>query len=167
MSDSKMIIDLIKQSDSKFSKSQRRIAEFITEHYERAAFMTAAKLGEVVSVSESTVVRFATELGYDGYPDFQKALRELIKNELTPVQRMEITTSKIGDGYVLKKVLQSDMDKLRQTLDTVNEHDFELAVKELISAKNVYILGARTCFSLASFLEIYLNMLLDNVKFVI
>ena len=124
MSDSKMIIDLIKQSDSKFSKSQRRIAEFITEHYERAAFMTAAKLGEVVSVSESTVVRFATELGYDGYPDFQKALRELIKNELTPVQRMEITTSKIGDGYVLKKVLQSDMDKLRQTLDTVNEHDF-------------------------------------------
>jgi len=161
-----MIIDLIKQSDSKFSKSQKRIAEYITNHYEKAAFMTAAKLGEVVDVSESTVVRFASDLGYDGYPEFQKALRELIKNKLTPVQRMEITSSKLGDEDVLKKVVQSDIDKLKQTLETVNTVDFENAVNALEEAETVYILGARTCFSLASFLEVYLNMLLDNVKII-
>jgi len=166
MSEKQMIIDLIKQSDSKFSKSQKRIAEYITNHYDSAAFMTAAKLGSVVSVSESTVVRFASDLGYEGYPEFQKALRELIKNKLTPVQRMEITSSKLGDKDILKKVVQSDIEKLRQTLDTVSSKDFENAVNAITGAKNVYILGARTCFSLASFLEVYLNMLLNNVKIV-
>lgn len=166
MSDNRKIIDLIKQSDSKFSKSQRRIAEYITNHYDSAAFMTAAKLGNVVNVSESTVVRFASELGYEGYPEFQKALRELIKNKLTPVQRMEITSSKLGDEDILKKVVQSDIDKLRQTLNTVSSKDFENAADALAGARTVYILGARTCFSLASFLEVYLNMILDNVKII-
>ncbi|MBO5007442.1 MAG: MurR/RpiR family transcriptional regulator [Clostridia bacterium] len=166
MSGSQMIIDLIKQSDSKFSKSQKRIAEYITNHYDTAAFMTAAKLAKVVDVSESTVVRFASELGYEGYPEFQRSLRELIKNKLTPLQRMEITSSQIGDKDVLKKVVQSDIDKLKQTLDTVNDNEFENAVDALTNARTVYILGARTCFSLASFLEVYLNMLLDNVKLV-
>ncbi len=166
MCDRQMIIDLIKQSDSKFSKSQKRIAEYITNHYESAAFMTAAKLANLVSVSESTVVRFASDLGYQGYPEFQKALRELIKNRLTPVQRMEITSSKLGDEDILKKVVNSDIEKLKQSLDTVNSKDFESAVDALTGAKNVYILGARTCFSLSSFLEVYLNMLLDNVKLV-
>ena len=103
------IADLIRQSDSKFSKSQRRIAEYITQHYDRAAFMTAAKLGRVVNVSESTVVRFASELGYEGYPEFQRALREIVKNRLASVQRMELTSSKIGDSDVLQKVIQSDI----------------------------------------------------------
>ncbi len=166
MPDNQKIIDLIKQSDSKFSKSQKRIAEYITNHYDSAAFMTAAKLGSVVDVSESTVVRFASELGYEGYPEFQKALRELIKNKLTPVQRMEITSSKLGDEDILKKVVQSDIDKLKQTLDTVCTKSFESAVDALANAETVYILGARTCFSLASFLEVYLNMILDNVKII-
>ncbi len=166
MPDKEKIIDLIKQSDSKFSKSQKRIAEYITAHYDTAAFMTASKLANVVDVSESTVVRFASELGYEGYPEFQKALLELVKNKLTPVQRMEITSSKLGDEDILKKVVQSDIDKLRQSIATVSGKDFEFAVNSLANAKTVYILGARTCFSLASFLEVYLNMLLDNVKII-
>ena len=160
------IADLIRQSDSKFSKSQRRIAEYITQHYDRAAFMTAAKLGRVVNVSESTVVRFASELGYEGYPEFQRALREIVKNRLTSVQRMELTSSKIGDSDVLKKVIQSDIEKLRQTLDTVSGADFEHTVDCITNAKNGYILGARTCFSVASFLNVYLNMLLPDVRLV-
>lgn len=166
MSDSEKIIDLIKQSDSKFSKSQKRISAYITEHYDRAAFMTASKLGSVVNVSESTVVRFASELGYEGYPEFQKALQELIKNKLTSVQRMEIISSKIGDEDVLKKVINSDIEKLRQTLDTVNGKDFENAVSTISNAKTVYILGARTCSTIASFLGLYLNLLLPDVRIV-
>lgn len=166
MSDRQMIIELIKQSDSKFSKSQKKLAEYITNHYDRAAFMTAAKLGSLVNVSESTVVRFASDLGYEGYPEFQKALRELIKNKLTPIQRMEITSSKLGDEDIFKKVVQSDIEKLKQTLDKVDGKNFEKAVDALANAKTVYILGARTCFSIASFLEVYLNMLLDNVKII-
>lgn len=166
MSDFQKVIESVNIAGSKFSKSQKRIAEYISGHYDSAAFMTAAKLGEVVGVSESTVVRFASELGYEGFPEFQKALREHIKNKLTPVQRMEITSSKIGDEDVLRKVVQTDIEKLRQTLDTVNTKDFESAIDALVNAKNVYILGARTCFSLAAFLEVYLNMLLDNVKMV-
>lgn len=166
MPDKEKIIDLIKQSDSKFSKSQKRISEYITNHYDTAAFMTASKLANVVDVSESTVVRFASELGYEGYPEFQKALLELVKNKLTPVQRMEITSSKLGDQDILKKVVQSDIDKLRQSIATVSGKDFEFAVNSLANAKTVYILGARTCFSLASFLEVYFNMLLDNVKII-
>lgn len=166
MSDSEKIIDLIKQSDSKFSKSQKRISAYITEHYDRAAFMTAAKLASVVDVSESTVVRFASELGYDGYPEFQKALQELIKNKLTSIQRMEIASSKIGDEDVLKTVINSDIDKLRQTLDTVSGKDFETAVSTIVNAKTVYVFGTRTCSTIASFLGLYLNMLLPNVRIV-
>jgi len=166
MSDSEKIIDLIKQSDSKFSKSQKRISAYITEHYDRAAFMTAAKLANVVDVSESTVVRFASELGYEGYPEFQKALQELIKNKLTSIQRMEIASSKIGDEDVLKTVINSDIDKLRQTLDTVSGKDFETAVSSIVNAKTVYVFGTRTCATVASFLGLYLNMLLPNVRIV-
>ncbi len=160
------INDLISRSNSKFSKSQKRIADYILRHYDQAAFMTAAKLGRVVDVSESTVVRFASELGYEGYPEFQKALREIIKNRLTSVQRMELTSSKIGDNDVLEKVINSDIEKLRQTLDTVKGNDFKHTVDCISEAKNVYILGARTCFSIASFLNVYLNMLLPNVRLV-
>ena len=136
------------------------------ESYDKAAFMTASKLGSVVNVSESTVVRFASELGYEGYPEFQKALQELIKNKLTSVQRMEIISSKIGDEDVLKKVINSDIEKLRQTLDTVNGKDFENAVSTISNAKTVYILGARTCSTIASFLGLYLNLLLPDVRIV-
>lgn len=166
MTDFQNIIDFINSSDIKMSKSQKKISEYITNHYDSAAFMTASKLADEVGVSESTVVRFASELGYDGFPQFQKSLREHVKNKLTPIQRMEITSSKLGDEDIFKKVVQADIDKLKQTLDTVNTKDFESAIDSLVNAKTVYILGARTSFSLASFLEVYLNILLDNVKVV-
>lgn len=164
MADFHDLFDYIMPDNFRMSKSQKKIAQYITEHYDSAAFMTAAKLGEAVGVSESTVVRFASELGFDGFYGFKAAIKDLVKNKLTSLQRMEIFSQKTGDENVLKNVLQSDIDKLRQTMDTIDAKNFEKAVDILVGAKNVYILGARTCFSLAAFLEVYLNILLDNVK---
>ncbi len=164
MSDFQNIFEYIIPEGFKMSKGQKKIAEYISNHYDSAAFMTAAKLGDAVGVSESTVVRFASELGFDGFAQFKKALGDIVKNKLTSVQKMEIISSKIGDEDVLKNVMLSDIEKLRQTISSVNTTDFEHAVDILLKAKTVYILGARTCFSLASFLEVYLNMLLENVK---
>lgn len=166
MTNSDKIIDYIKQSDSKFSKSQKKLAEYITAHYDTAAFMTAAKLGKVVNVSESTVVRFASELGYNGYPEFQLALRELIKTRLTTVQKLEIISSKIGSKDVLREVINSDIDKLKRTIDTISGESFENAVNMIANAGTVYIMGSRTCSSIASFLGVYLNIILDDVRIV-
>ncbi len=166
MSDFRNVSEYIVPANFKMSKGQKKIVEYISYHYDSAAFMTAAKLAQAVGVSESTVVRFASELGYDGFGDFKKALGDIVKNKLTSVQRMEIASSKIGDEDVLKNVVLTDIEKLKQTLATVSAHDFERAVDLIMNAKTVYILGARTCFSLASFLEVYLNMLLKNVKVV-
>ncbi|MBE7030941.1 MAG: MurR/RpiR family transcriptional regulator [Ruminococcaceae bacterium] len=160
------LIEKIKGAMPGFSKSQKRIASYIMEHYDKAAFMTAAKLGKVTEVSESTVVRFAVELGFDGYPRFQKALQELIRNKLTSVQRMEITTSKMGEQDILRTVLLSDAEKLRSTLDEVDKEAFAGAVEAIAGAKRIYILGARSCYALASFLSFYLNLIFPNVKMV-
>ena len=156
------LINVINQNKTKFSKSQKKIAVYIVDHYDKAAFMTAGKLAKTVGVSESTVVRFATELGFKGYPKFQKELQELIKNKLTAVQRMEMTSSKLSEQQILRSVLQSDIDKLRQTLDTIDENEFLSVVDTVSNADKVYILGARTCFSVASFLGFYLNMVSGN-----
>ena len=154
------LITIINKNKSKFSKSQTKIAAYITNHYEKGAFMTASALGKTVGVSESTVVRFASELGYDGYPEFQAELQDLIKNKLTSVQRMEITSSKMSDGEILRSVLQSDIDKLKRTRDTIDETQFLAAVDAVANADNIYILGAR--FSIASFLGFYLNFMSGN-----
>lgn len=164
MSDFRNISEYIVPENFKMSKGQKKIIEYISHHYDSAAFMTASKLADSVGVSESTVVRFAFELGFDGFGDFKKALGDIVKNKLTSVQRMEIISSKIGDEDVLRNVVLSDIEKLKQTLATVSTSDFEHAVDLITSAENVYIIGARTCFSLASFLEVYLNMLHKNVK---
>ncbi|MBQ4528155.1 MAG: MurR/RpiR family transcriptional regulator [Clostridia bacterium] len=166
MEDKNNIIEKLKSLRSTFSKSQKRIADFITEHYDQAAFMTAAKLGENVQVSESTVVRFASELGYDGYPEFQHVLREIIKNKLTAVQRMEITSSKFAEKDILSTVLTSDIDKLRQTLESISPEDFTACIDTIVGAKKVYVLGARTCFSIANFLGFYLNLISLDVKLI-
>ena len=149
-----------------FSKGQKLIANYITEHYDKAAYMTAAKLGALVNVSESTVVRFAIELGFDGYPDFQHSLQELVRTKLTSFQRMEVTHDRIGDGDVLSKVLLADSDKIKHTLDGVNRADFDAAIEHLISAKTIYIIGVRSSASLAGFLNYNFRMIFDNVKFV-
>lgn len=159
MNEKNNIISSLKTMRDTMSKSHKKIADYIYDHYDKAAFMTAAKLGEYVGVSESTVVRFATELGYDGYPQFQHVLREIIKNKLTAVQRMEIASSKFAEKDILSTVLSSDIERLRQTLATVSVTDFTEAVNTITNSKKIYILGARTCFSIANFLGFYLNLM--------
>lgn len=149
-----------------FSKGQRRIASYILESYDKAAFMTASKLGKIAGVSESTVVRFAVELGYDGYPSMQKALQEMVLNRLTSVQRIGITNDRIGDQDVVSLVLQADADKLRQTNDTLDRDAFRAAVDALLKARKIYILGARSAAVLVNFLGYYLNFMFDNVQLI-
>lgn len=160
------LIYRIKKNMPKLSKGQKLIANYILEHYEKAVFLTAAKLGTIVGVSESTVVRFANELGYDGYPKFQDALEELVKNRLTAMQRLEVTTDRIDLSHVAKSVLQMDEEKIRSTREQLDEEAFEQAVERIISAKNIYVLGVRSCAGLASFLGFYLNIIFDNIKVV-
>ena len=131
------ILALINKENHKFSKGQRMICRYISENYDKAAFMTAGKLGQTVGVSESTVVRFATELGYDGYPGMRRAMQEMIRNRLTAVQRIEVA-----------------------------KEDFNRAVDAILKAETVYIVGMRSSTSLASFLGFYLNLLLDNVRLI-
>lgn len=146
-----------------FSKGQKRIAAFILESYDKAAFMTASRLGKKVGVSESTVVRFAAELGYDGYPDMQKSLQKMIRNRLTSVQRIEVTNDRIGDQDLVSMVLQSDMEKIRLTLEELDRDAFDHAVKAIVSAKRIYIIGVRSSAAIASFLGFYFNLIFDNV----
>ncbi|MEG1448975.1 MAG: MurR/RpiR family transcriptional regulator [Oscillospiraceae bacterium] len=149
-----------------FSKGQRIIARYILEHYDKAAFMTAAKLGQTVGVSESTVVRFASEIGYEGYPQLQKSLQEMIRNRLTTVQRMEVTNEQIGSSNVLSKVLTRDMERIKKTLEETSKEDFQKAVNAIIKAKNIYILGIRSATCLSRFMSFYFNHIFDNVKLV-
>ncbi len=162
----KDILRMIEDNMDGFSKGQRQIARFLLAHYDKAAYMTAAKLGSEVSVSESTVVRFVMELGYAGYPEFQKALQDLIRTKLTSFQRMEVTNHLIGKGDVLEKVLMSDVDKIKRTLEGVSHKDFEGAVDAIVKAKTVYIIGVRSSYTLASFLNYNLRMIFDNVRLI-
>lgn len=161
--------DLMRSIQVKFprlSKGQKLIAEYILKHYDKAAFMTAAKLGSSVGVSESTVVRFANELGFSGYPKLQKSLQELIKNKLTTVQRIELSNDFITQENALKGVLKADMENIRATLEKINHKTFEDVVNSLFKAKKIYIIGLRSSSALAEFLAFYLNLILDNVKVV-
>ena len=147
----------------KMSKGQKRLADYVTENYDKAVFLTAARLGEVVGVSESTVVRFATQLGYKGYPGFQKALEELVRNKLNSIQRMEVTYGRISQSEILETVLQSDIGKIKLTLTGIDQKAFELAIDTILSAKRIYVVGIRSCAPLASFLCFYLNLVCENV----
>ncbi len=160
------ILDVLKDRQSTFSKGQRLIAKYITEDYDKAAFMTANRLGKTVGVSESTVVRFAVELGFDGYPSMQKAMQEMVLNRLTSVQRIEVANNRIGDQDVVSMVMQSDMEKLRQTGETLSREEFNAAVNAILGAKRVYILGVRSVAPLAEFLGYYLNYMFNNVHVV-
>lgn len=160
----KDILSLISRENNGFSKGQKLIAKYITENYDKAAFMTACKLGKKVGVSESTVVRFAAELGYAGYPEMRKALQEMIRNRLTSVQRIEVSKELITNTNVLKDVLNSDIEKLRTTLETVDQKQFDAAVDAILNAKRIYIVGMRSSTALANFMGFYMNFLLDNVR---
>ncbi|NCB74217.1 MAG: MurR/RpiR family transcriptional regulator [Clostridia bacterium] len=159
----KDVLAVIANNNIHYSKGQRRIAKYIQENYDKAAFMTAGKLGTTVGVSESTVVRFAAELGYDGYPGMRKALQEIIRNRLTSVQRIEVAKDQMNGSNVLKAVLTADMEKLQKTVDDINPISFDAAVDAIIKAKHVYIVGMRSSAALSSFMGYYLNLLRDNV----
>lgn len=146
------------------SKGQRRIAEYILKEYDKAAFQTAGALGKTVQVSESTVVRFAAILGYDGYPEMQKALQEMVLNRLTSVQRIEVGESRIAEGDVLTSVLQADTDRIRTTLEELNRDAFEGAVEALLNCRRIYILGVRSSSALAYFLSYYFHYMFDDVR---
>lgn len=145
------------------SKGQKILATYITDNYDKAVFLTAAKMGQVGGVSESTVVRFATHLGYKGYPEFQKALEEMVRNKLNSIQRMEVTYGRISQSHILETVLQSDQEKIKDTLEHIDEHAFELAVDTIIKAKHIYIVGIRSCAPLAAFMAFYFNLMFENV----
>ena len=148
---------------SSMSKGQKMLANYITDNYDKAVFLTAAKLGEIVGVSESTVVRFAMCLGYKGYPDFQKALEEMVRNKLNTVQRMEVTYGRIQESNVLQTVLSADAEKIKETIENIDEAAFRSAVDTILQARKIYIVGIRSCAPLASFLAFYLNQMLEDV----
>ena len=160
------ILLMLQQKGASLSKGQRKIAKYITEFYDKAAFMTAGKLGKTVGVSESTVVRFAVELGYEGYPQMQKAMQGMVLNRLTSVQRMGVASDRIGDQDLVSMVLQSDAEKLRQTSEVLSREDFHSAVEAILKAKNIYILGVRSVSALANFLGYYLNFMFSNVHII-
>ena len=157
------ILKRIEENYNGFSKRQKLLADYITKNYDKAAFLTAAKLGSAVGVSESTVVRFATELGYKGYPGFQKALEELVRTKLNSIQRMEVTYGRITQSEILESVLHSDIDKIKLTLANIDQNAFEMAVDTILNARKIYIVGIRSCAPLAEFLSFYLNLICDNV----
>ena len=156
-------LSIVQEKEPAFSKGQKRIARYITDSYDKAAFMTANRLGKTVGVSESTVVRFAVDLGFDGYPSMQKAMREMVLNRLTSVQRIEVANNRFSDQDVVSMVLHSDMEKLRQTSETVSREEFNTAVDAILKAKRIYILGVRSVAPLANFLGHYLNYMFNNV----
>ena len=160
------LMEKIKNRYYRLSKSQKMIANYILNHYDKAAFMTASQLGETVEISESTVVRFANALGYSGYPKLQKALQELIKTKLTTVQRLELSDSQITQDSIIEDVIKSDIDSIQATINELNKEEFSKIVDLINKAKNIYIIGFRTSTVLAEFLGFYLNLILDNVRVV-
>ena len=160
------ILANIQEQMPTFSKGQKLIANYILSSYDKAAFMTASRLGKTVKVSESTVVRFAAELGYDGYPAMQRTLQEMIRNKLTSVQRIEVSDDRIGNHDILSMVMQSDMDKLRLTLEQIDRDAFDGAVSDIVAAKRIYILGLRSARAISTFLAFYFNLIFENVTHV-
>ncbi len=163
MSNKNDLTNRINTQYSSMSKGQKLLATYITDNYDKAVFLTAAKLGNVVGVSESTVVRFASQLGYKGYPEFQRALEEMVRNKLNSIQRMEVTYGRISQSQILTNVLTADSEKLKMTLEQIDQKAFELAVDMLMNARNIYVIGIRSCAPLASFLSFYLNLMFDHV----
>lgn len=165
MQNTQDMIQRLNLSGSRLSKSHRRIAEYILQHYDKAVFMTAAKLGEMVNVSESTVVRFAVALGYEGYPELQQALQELVRHRLTATQRFEMS-SDISQEAVLSTVLKADMQNIRSTIDGIDNAAFLRAVQVISGARRIYILGLRSAAPLAQFAGYYLHYIFDDVRVV-
>lgn len=166
MDDNNDLIIGIQRKFPKMSKGQKRIAQYIIDHYDKAAFMTASKLGAQTNVSESTVVRFANSLGFEGYPQLQRSLQDIIKTKLTTVQRVDMDKEYSSDMEVVEKIMKSDMDNVRQTIESINYQGLEKTVDAIIKADKIYIIGLRSSKSLADFLGFYLSLILGNVSMV-
>lgn len=161
--------ELLQKIDEKYprlSKGQKKLSDYIRQEYDKAAFLTAAKMGDMVGVSESTVVRFAMTLGYKGYPEFQKALEELVRTKLNSIQRMEVTYGRISQGEILASVLQSDIEKIKLTMESLDQEAFEMTVDTILEARRIYVIGIRSCAPLASFLSYYLHLICENVTLI-
>ncbi|MEZ3428027.1 MAG: MurR/RpiR family transcriptional regulator [Lachnospiraceae bacterium] len=158
------VITRINARYTSMSKSHKTIAGYIKEHYEQAVFMTAAKLGEELGISESTVVRFASGIGYDGYPEFQKALENWVKDKLSAVQKIGVKYGHSSQSEILSSVLTADIEKIQDTIANLDANAFEMAVSAILEAENVYVIGLRSCAPLADFLHFYLNMVRGNVR---
>ncbi|MDY4670537.1 MAG: MurR/RpiR family transcriptional regulator [Oliverpabstia sp.] len=160
------LLGRIQKQHATFSKGQKRLASYIINNYDKAVFLTAARLGREVGVSESTTVRFATQLGYKGFPEFHRALEELVRNKLNSIQRMEVTYGHVPQAEILDTIFQSDIEKIKMTMEHIDHSAFELAVNTLLEARTIYIIGIRSCAPLASFLSFYLNLILDDVRLI-
>ena len=160
------ILSTIQHKMDSFSKGQKRIASYITSSYDKAAFMTANKLGKMVSVSESTVVRFAVELGFDGYPSMQKALQDMVRNKLTSVQRIEVANDRLGSQDVVSMVLQADLESIRKTGESLDRAVLDRAVEAILRAKHIYIVGVRSSAAIATFMSFYFRNIFDNVHLI-
>ena len=160
------ILSMIEREIPSFSKGQRLIAKYILENYDKAAFMTAGKLGKTVGVSESTVVRFASELGYEGYPEMRKVLQEVVRKKLTIVQRIEVASEQIDEHNLVDSVMSADAERIQATLERIDQADFDKAVNSIINGKHVYIIGTRSSASLALFFGYYLRLMMENVHVV-
>lgn len=163
---SKDLFSEIKLGMTNMSKGHKLIGNYILEHYDKAAFMTAAKLGAAVGISESTVVRFASELGFDGYPALQRALQDVMRNKLTAVQRIDVASDRLGDGDILENVLNLDIERIRKTLEECSKEDFNQCVDKIVNSRTIYIFGARSAAPLAAFIKYYFNLIFPNVKLV-
>lgn len=162
----KDVLHTIQASTPELSKGQKRIAAYILSDYDKAAFMTASKLGKLVGVSESTVVRFASQLGYDGYPAMQRALQEIVRSKLTSIQRIQASNDTLFSADVVASVLHRDMDTIRQAIEGIDRSAFETVVDKLMSARHIYILGVRSSSFLAGYLYFYLHLIFENVTLV-
>lgn len=161
-----VLLSIMNENYHTLSKGQKKIADFIREHYDKAAFMNASAIGKTVNVSESTVVRFAGELGYNGFPELQKAMQEMMKSRLTSVQRIQVASERMTADNVIEKVLSNDIELIRKTLNSINKNAFEGAAAAINSARKIYIIGVRSSASLASFIAFYFNLVYDNVVLV-
>ena len=160
------ISQIIRKMYPTLSKGQKKIANAVLDSCDKVAYLTASKLGDLVGVSESTVVRFADELGFSGYSEFQHAVQELVRIKLTPTQRIQVTKERIGTRDILENVMESDISKLRYTLDTLDRDVFNKSVDSILKAETIYIAGARSTEPLAKILYYNLSLIFDNVKFI-
>lgn len=162
----KNVLHTIQANTDSYSKGQKRIAQFILDNYDKAAFMTAKRLGETANVSESTVVRFAAQLGYDGYPEMQKALQELIRGRLTSIQRIRASRDQMSGDDILGSVMQRDMDSIHNAIEQVDRAEFDRVVEKLLHAEHIYLLGVRSSAYLAGYLHFYFHLIFPNVTLV-